>query len=784
MTRKYLAGAAIAAIAAATLPSSVRGQTAASERDAVEVPEIIVTAQRREQAITDVPLAVTALSGEAFEEAGFDTIDDLAEVVPSLTFGSSATARGEGLVIRGFGTTSFSDAAEGAVGIVVDGVVLGRQAAGLLDLVDIERVEVLRGPQGTLFGKIASAGVVNIVTKRPTADFEAEARALYGSDNEFRLGASLSGPFAGDSLSARLTGFYNQRDGILNQLNPDFPISEVNDEKEWGVRGKLLFQPSNALDILVTGEYQKQDVLCCNWTARQFATDGPFAAIQQATLGAFVDPGPGNRDVALTIRSNFQESETTAATVDVDLQIGDHSLRSISGYRSFDISEGNKTDQLPISFFDLAATDSEIEQFSQELQLLSPDDGPLTYVAGLYLFNLQVDSVQRQEAAFVVPAPGVNIPAPLAPFLLPPEVVAAVPPSTLVNIQNQSQETWNYAAFFQASYELSDKLTATGGARVIREELDVFFDRSGGLPLGAFGQTIAGISDDTNDTAVTGMASLQYQFAEEASAYFTYSRGYKGRAYDLNAGSPVVFDENGDPVYEPLDNETVDHFEIGLRGRALDRKLQFGVTAFRTEVQDYQAASQRTDGIPGFVLSNVGEFRTQGVEVELTARPSAIFEAGANFSYVDAEYVDFPNAECPPANLPNRPASCAISNTQDLSGAPAANSPDWSGFVYGTIYTPLASTGWQAVLRGELSFRSDTLYSLTQDPNTIQDGYELVNARLSLNSPDDRFELALWGRNLFDVDYADSIFSTPVVGGYSQFIANDRQIGVELRTSF
>ena len=489
----------------------------------MEFRVIIVTAQMREQALEEVPLAVTAVQGDVFENSGFRLIDDLVEIVPSLTFGSSATARGEGLVIRGFRTTSFSDAAEGAVGIVIDGVVLGRLKAGWP--ARSHRCRAHRGAArsaGHAVRQERLAGVVNVVTKRPTETFEADFRALYGSYDEMRVGGSVSGPLA-ENLSARITGFWNQRDGILDQLNPAFPVSEVNDENEWGFRGKLEFDAGEDVNILLTGEYQKQDNLCCNWTAREFATTGPFAALQQATLGAFVTPGEGNRDVALTIRSTFQNSETVAATLDVSIGLGDHTLRSISGYRTFDISEGNKTDQLPVSFFDLAATDLEIRQLSQELQLVSPD-GPFEYVLGLYLFNLEVDSVQRQEASFVRPAPGANIPAPLAPFLLPPAALPLFPPETLVNIQNQAQETWNYAAFGQATLEVTDALSFTAGARLIHQTLEVSFDRSGGLPLGAFGQTIAGVDDRVSDTALTGMA-VSARFTPLISTYLTYSRG-------------------------------------------------------------------------------------------------------------------------------------------------------------------------------------------------------------------------------------------------------------------
>ena len=751
----------------------------------IGIEEIVVTAQRRAQLLSEVPIAITAITGESFENQGFDTVEDLVGTVPSLTFGSSATARGEGLVIRGFGTTSFSDAAEGAVGIVIDGVTLGRQASGLIDLIDVERIEVLRGPQGTLFGKNASAGLINIVTRRPSNEFEADARASYGTQDELRLAASISGPLAGDAAGFRLTGFRSTRDGMLRQFNPAFNKKRVNDEDQWGVRGKLEFKPNDRLNMLLIGEYQKQDVLCCNWTRRTLspAAAGALSVLERTALAGFYTPGPSNRDVALTIRSNFQKSETYAGTLDASFDLGAATFRSITGYRRFDISEGNKTDQLPVSFFDLAATDSEIEQLSQELQLISSGDGPFEYTLGLFFFRLDVDSVQRQEASFsTIPGVG-NVPGPLVPILLGPGAAAAFPPSTRVNIQNQAQRTTNYAAYGQISYEFTPKFTAVLGARLLRESLDVRFDRSGGLPLGAFGQRIPLVDPDAiTDTALTWTGSLRYEFTDGVSAYATYSRGYKGRAYDLNAGSPVAL-VNGVYIFEALDPEQVDNYELGVRSRLFGRRLQVNLTAFNTDVKDYQAAAQRTDGVPGFVLNNVGRFRTRGVELELVARPIRGFEVGGNLSILDAEYRSYPRGECPNPFVANRPASCVASGFQDLSGRQAANAPDFSGAVYAQATLPLGG-GFDIVGWGQVTFRTDTLYSLTQDPNTIQEGYELVNGRLTLRS-DKGFEVALWGRNLFDVDYAESIFSTPVFsGGYSQFIARGRQVDVEARVRF
>lgn len=784
MRGMWLAATAMGLVSASATAQVAEPEPGTTEDDAGTLTGIIVTAQRREQLLSEVPAAVAVVTGDEFTRSGFTSLDDLQQTVPSLTFGASATARGEGLVIRGFGTTSFSDAAEGAVGIVVDGVVLGRQASGLLDLIDIDRIEVLRGPQGTLFGKNASAGVVNIITKRPTDQFEADGRVRYGSDDLLQLAATVSGPIAPGRLSARITGFRNTRDGILNQVNPAFSDEKLNDQNAYGARAKLLFTPGGGADILLTGEYQKQDVLCCNWTRRSFAPPaaGALAALERGALTGFYTPGPDNRDVALTIRSNFQRSETYAGTLDINVPIGTHTLRSITGYRGFDIQEGNKTDQLPISFFDLAATNSNIDQYTQELQILSPD-GPFEYVAGLYFFRLGVDSVQRQEASFsTIPGVG-NIPGPLVPLLLPPALVPLFPPTTRVNIQNQAQQTTNYAVFGQASYELTPELTVTAGARLLREELDVRFDRSGGLPLGAFAQVIPLVDPaPVKDTAVTYTGSLRYAFTPDVSVYGTYSRGYKGRAYDLNAGSPVVFRADGTAIFEALDPEKVDNFEIGLRSLVLNDRVQFNATAFNTTVKDYQAASQRTDGIPGFVLNNVGEFRTRGLEFETLIRPARTFLAGFNLTLLDAEYTDFPNGECPNPFVANRPASCISTGRQDLSGRQAANAPDISGSAFAEHTLPLG--GFELVSRGEVTFRSDTLYSLTQDPNTIQDGYALVNARVTLRS-DRGYEVSGFVRNLFDVDYAESIFSTPVfTGGYSQFIANDRQFGVEARVSF
>jgi iron complex outermembrane recepter protein len=793
MRYTLLAATLLASVAIPAVAISAMAQTSAKPAPAdkiasndIEIPEIIVTAQKRSQRLSEVPLAVSVVGGESFENQGFDTIDDIVGTVPSLSFGASATSRGEGLVIRGFGTTSFSDAAEGAVGIVVDGVTIGRQASGLIDLIDIERVEVLRGPQGTLFGKNSSAGLINITTRKPSTKLEANARASYGTDNELRLAGTVSGPVVGDKVLARITAFRNTRDGNINQKNPAFATSKVNDVNQWGLRGKLELRASDALTVTLIGEYQKQDTLCCNWTRRSFAPAGisPVLTLESTALKPFITPGEGNRDVALSIRSNFQRSTTWAGTLDVSLAMGEHMLRSITGYRKFDISEGNKTDQLPVSFFNLAATDSKIKQWSQELQLISPDANALKYTFGLFFFKLNVDSVQQQTGSYSTLPGNRNVPE----ALVPPSLINVFRPTDRTNIQNQRQETVNYAGYGQVSYDFTPKFTATVGARVLRESLDVYFDRSGGLPLGAFAQRIIPGIDPAkiSDTAFTGTGSLRYEFTDNVSAYATYARGYKGQAYDLNAGSPVVF-ANGQPVFNALKPEKVDNYEIGLRSMLLDRRLQINVTAFNTNVANYQAAAQRTDGIPGFVLSNVGKFRTRGVEFEMLARPSRVLEVGANLAIIDAKYLNFPNGECPSAFVASRPASCAAApagtGTQDLSGKQAANAPRVSGAVYTQATLPVTDS-LDMIAWGQMTFRSDTQFSLTQDPSTIQDGYALLNARLTLRSAAG-YELSFWGRNMTGKNYAESIFSTPVFsGGYSQFIASGREYGVEGKVKF
>lgn len=758
----------------------------------VELNEIVVTAQRRAQRLLDVPLAVSAVTGEQFERSGLTSIDDLVTQVPSLTFGASATSRGEGLVIRGFGTAAFSDAAEGAVGIVLDGVVLGRQVTGLTDLVDIERIEVLRGPQGTLFGKNASAGVVHVITKRPTDEFEVTGRASYSSFNTLRLAASVSGPIAGDTVMGRLTAFRNDTDGYINQVNPAFGRDEVNGREDWGVRGKLLFQPSDNLDVLLTGEYQKQDATCCNWQLRSFSPSPIFGPYQRALLNGLVTPGPDNRNVALAIRSNFQNSETKAASADISFSIGEHRLRSITAYRDFDISEGNKTDQLPASWFDLAATDSRIKQFTQEAQLLSPDEGPFTYVLGAFYFDLDVDSLQRQELNGVQLAPGTTpLPPSVAINLVPaaarPIFSTLFPTRLFVNEQPQSQRTRNMAVFGQATWNINEQFSLTAGARLLNERLRVRFSRTGGLPIGGFGQRVVGVDDENEDTAFVYMGSLQYKPSEDVSLYGTYSRGYKGAAYELNSANIVTFDAAGNPRYEPLKPENVDNFEVGVRSYLLDRRLQLNVTAFLTNVENFQAEGQRVDA-PGFILSNVGKFRTKGVELEFAARPSRYFDVGGNIAYVDAEYARFPGAQCPPVTAPSQPLGCSIVNgavvgLQNLSGRPAANSPDWTANLFANANAPLGE-GVEGFVRGELNFRSDNFFALSGDPNTQQDGFELVNARAGVRFGNGRYEIAAFGRNLFDVDYAFSIFNTPVLGGYSQFLAPGRELGVELRFNF
>ncbi|QLC24749.1 TonB-dependent receptor [Parasphingopyxis algicola] len=791
--KRILSGVAPGAIIATLLSAPAAAQETAQGAAATGSQPIIVTAQRREQQLQDVPISVSAYSGDDLLDRQVGDLTNLTQIAPSVTFTQSTNALNSSVQIRGVGTSVFSSAVEPSVSFVVDGVVLSRQGQAFTDLIDIERIEVLRGPQSTLFGKNASAGVVNVVTQRPSRDFEFQADFTIAEMDEYRARGSVSGPIS-DTIGARLTGFYTDVGGhIENQ----FDDREFNGSERWGLRGKLEFDITPTINLLLIGDYRESDDECCMWQARQFTNPAFFAANPD------IVPSPTNRETNVNAPV-FNRTESWGVSAEANIDIGEHVLTSVTAYREWDFRNAIDVDGTPsigipgILGFDINNGETNIEQFTQEVRLTSPSGGLFEYIVGAFYFDLNLDRLFTRKLCLAGLSPEAcpQISIPPAPGFPP------ILPLSQSGFFNGDVQNRNYAGFADVTVNIADNFRVIGGIRILREELDVGLVRpvqplfaGDGVLNGEIAPANIFVDEDGDgnldpivqdgrirDTAVTGRAVVQYDFSPDANIYASYSRGYKGPTAD------VAFDPDFVPgdrsIFPTVAPETSNAYEIGFRSQALNGAFTFNVSAFLADYDDFQ--SQSFDAVATtFVLSNVGQVRTKGVEIEFAAQPSDSFSLSGGISYTDAAVRSFPNGQCftPAALDPD-----CVNGVKDLAGARLPNSPTWRAILNARYDQPL-SDSLGGFIQAGMRWQSDTQFSITQNPNTIQDGYAIVDASVGLTADDGRYTVTLFVRNLFDTNYTNFIFQDPVLTGevnLNQYAPRDadRYFGGSVRVRF
>jgi iron complex outermembrane receptor protein len=760
------ASASLIALAVAC-GTSAQAQEAQSETVEQAPGDIIVTAQRRAERLIDVPVAVTALSGETLEQNQVRSIDTLQQLVPSLSFTQSTNDLNNNVRIRGVGTALFNVGLESSVSFVVDGVVLSRQGQGFQDLIDVERVEVLRGPQGVLFGKNATAGVINVVTKRPSRELTFDGEVVVAEQDEYRLLGSVSGPL-GPSAGFRLTGFWNDVGGHIENIATG---KDYNGGKSYGARAKLEFEPTENLNLLVIGDYRKSDADCCQFQARSFVN--PVAL----SLLAPIVPSRTNTRVK-NDAPTFNDTEAYGASVEANLTLGDHTVTSISAYRTWDFANNIDVDGLnnpqPLFLLPLVANGigqfnrnggtTDIRQISQELRVASPTGGFVEYVAGLFYYDIDLDRSFERRVFFCLPG-GANGPVnPGQPCAVPQ------PRSTF---HDANTKTKNYAAFGQVTLNLTEALALLGGFRLQHEKVSYSGNRPGtglvpgDLPLLGASVGSAVVKDD--DLSLKG--GVQYAFDRNAQAYFTYTQGYKGRGYDVEVTANFA-------TQQPVRPETVDAYELGFKAATADRRLSANVALFHQKYRDLQVqATTQVNGLNQFVQTNAGSSISKGFEVEAFLRPSDRWTFNAGFTYLDANInttgtncnltqvavVIAPTAEQPANACFRFTGEAAGLNRQNIRDGKLPNAPRYRLNLGGRYEAPVSSN-LEAFVQASLNMQSDVLFSLEQDPLTEQDGYATVDASVGVQTADNRLRLTLFVKNLFDQSYATSIFRDAFFG--------------------
>jgi iron complex outermembrane receptor protein len=749
--------------------------------------EIIVTAQKREERLQDIPLAVSVIGGDAVANNGGITLENAQYLVPSLNFRKSGTSLNQALFLRGVGTINFSIAAEPSVAAVLDGVVLSRAGEGFTDLFDVERIEVLRGPQGTLFGKNASAGVVSIVTKRPTADFGATVEASYFTKSEYRGRATVNVPLAAN-VRSRFTGFYGNYDGNVNNLTKG---SKVNGYEHYGVRGAIEADVSENIMLTLRGDYRKANDDCCAEIIGTTPTNA--AALALANTG-FI--GADSRNIRQNLVTATKE-ESWGISLQADIALGEHSLTSITSYRGWDnteIRDGDWLDQPYVGLNQLHDNGPQTSNtFSQELRIASPTGQFLEYVVGAYYSKAESD---RTFTRNVITCSASTLAA-VVPGLVPCSTASGASTITTPAGTADFGSTFkNVSVFGQTTLNLSDSLRLIGGLRYTHDTLDVNHIRrttlsgpgvQGNFDAGVYNNGlvatlpatgfVAGTSNgvpfttSTSNNNLSGKAGVQADLTENNMAYASYTRGYKGPAYNIFYNLTTV----GAGVIAP---ETVNAYEVGLKNTFLDGDLVVNLAAYYAKYNNYQANSPDfVAGVRTTRLTNAGSVSTKGFELDFVATPSRNFTLSGGVAYNKARVEDF---RLPPG----------ADSTQLLAkGTPLANAPKWK-MSLGAQYDIETSGFANIELGSQIAMQSDQIYELSPNPavrlGSTVDGYAIVDLTAALVDPNDGWRVAFQVKNLFDKSFASSIVSGGPGGSFRYIIPReaDRYFGVTAKINF
>jgi iron complex outermembrane receptor protein len=771
-----LAMLALAAFSAPSYAQTARsGDSAAADEAAPG--EIVVTAQKRSENLHDVPVAVSVLSGESLAQAARPSIESAAQMVPSLNFLKSGTTLNQTIFLRGVGTANFSIAGEPSVSTVVDGVVYARSGEAFSDLVDIQQLEVLRGPQGTLFGKNASAGVINITSIMPKHVLGGSVEASYFDRNEFRAKASVNLPL-GEDLAARFTGFYGDYDGNIRNVTTN---QWVNGYRHWGARAQFLYDPSNNLKLYFAADYHKNNDDCCADIIATGPLNGAGVPTTSLAFGVLPTPlGAETRAVAQNLVTATKE-EGWGVSMQADLGLGDQTLTSITAYRKWDNTEIRDGDWLPqayVGFIQLHDNGPQTSNtFSQELRLTSPSNQTISYVLGAYYSHAYS---QRTFTRNVIQCTATTT-AP-ANTLIPCGSVNANP-STFPSGSATFGSTFdNIALFGQLTFKLSDNVRLVGGLRYTHDNLKVFLSRNTTLAgpgiqpsfpvtTTGTGAPAAPFTAETSNDNLSGKGVIQFDLSADVMAYGSYARGYKGPAYNVFFNLTAT----GTNVIEA---ETSDAFEVGLKNRLLDGRLIINIAGFYAKYHNFQA--NNPDLVAGVVVTrftNAGEISTKGLEVDMTWRLGTHTTLNGGVALTDAHVDQF------------KAAPGAASSAIIPAGTRLGFAPTWKGSL--AFDHRIVTGGFADVALGAtMNVQSKQLSVFAADAvqrrlGTIP-GYALVNLQLALVDPADKWKLTFQVRNVFDTAYAAAIANGGVSGSYRYQIPRDadRYFGVTARVNF
>ncbi|MEE4204817.1 MAG: TonB-dependent receptor [Erythrobacter sp.] len=828
MTRKLAAFAAgLMACSSFTVPVFAQDAEAPEMPEAPEADDgvIIVTATRRAQDVQDIPLAVTAVSPQQLDNQGVDNIQEVVAVAPSLTVSNAQVASGSVVLrIRGIGTTSNNIGFESAVGIFIDGTYQSRPGVALTELVDLERVEVLRGPQGTTFGRNTSAGALNITTKRPDLDeFGGFVNAGYGNYDEVSLQGAINVPIVQDALALRVTGAYRERDGFITLVDgTGTPFDDSNDQDQWLVRAQLGFETEGGVRGRIIGDYSKSTSSCCSpieLYQSPAVTGGVYAGVGLGANGGNGQPAVATNPFdAGTFREALSDQVASAnfapivdidnwgITGEVEFPVGDSAdLIFIGGYRKFASQETYDSDFTALDIFNVDLADLELETITAELRLQGEAfEGKLNYIIGGFYSDEQIDQSvsfalgqdfeENFAAAYLGGAAG---PVPFQAF-------TGVDPAGTSSTNRFQQSAQSYSVFTHNTFEVFDGFELTLGARYSWEEKEGGFTQTSvdnqicPATLGALG-AIGGVNpalvpafvgigclgftapadlpqaavlplpqtfqSEFSDEELIYTIRAAYEFSPEVNAYGSFTHGYKAGGINLDTTAAVG---GADPTFL---SEEVDAIEFGLKTRFLDNAVTFNLAAFYEEFTNFQVLEFTGTAFQTF---NVPIAETRGVEIESLIRPNRELTFNVAATILEASY----------------PEDCAGDQTApqvvSLCGFDLTNAPQVVG-LFGALWEKPISDSAEFFLSGQIRLESDQRTSTqaivppsaAQIANLgvdaavaaqplivadVQDGNEFINLRAGLRFNDGAYAIEGFVNNLTDNVTRGVTFNTTLRG--------------------
>ena len=695
---------------------------------------VIITAQKRGENLQDVPISINAFTDEGLKEYGVVDTQSLQMVTPGLVFNN--TSSGASPYLRGVGTRLSTLGLESSVAVYVDDRYVSRSSAALFDLADIERIEVLKGPQGTLYGRNATGGAIRVITKDPGNELSGELNATIGNFEQLTVRGYVGGPIT-DELKFQVSAASSKRNGYAENI---FLDTDVNDRDFQAYRAKLLWDPTDTISMKLSGAYWQRDDSNAN---QQQALDTAATNVGLARGGI---AGDSRSRVASAQTGNIKADESSIDyRLDVAFSFFDFSAITTYAENNLDgQSESDGTSSPTLDVYTFEDTDT----FTQEIQFVSTNDSNLQWILGGYFFD------QTGEANFTA------------------DFIFGFGPGILSN-QMQKVETTAYAVFGQASYDVTDKISLTVGGRWSHEEKDVLQTFiPGTIPSGVGPLPF---SDNESWSSFTPMATVNYH-TDLGMIYFSYSQGFKSGGFNYPAASPTAV---------PLDPEEITQYELGFKGDLFDGRLRLNSALFYYDYKDLQVTRAATSGgSVSLTTENAANAKVFGFDADATWLVTDNFTITGGVNVLDSEYQDYDaSARVPASELTGMPGPGFGNTLFDADGETLLRAPNFSGFVSARYEFGFDNATVPVVLT--YSYKGDYKFDFIASEATQaleQDGYGLLGARISYVPDSGNWSASIWGNNITDEQY----FNEVTVNGFSLRgnWAAPRTYGIDLSVNF